>query len=63
MDPKSFLEQGVHVEEMAFEEVINVKVDHPYSAMELTPIIVMGPSGVLPAPSSQWQSFKTTDRL
>ena len=55
IDPKCFLEQGVQVEELAFEEVVNVTVDHPYSAKELTPLPVKCPIGVFPAPSSQFQ--------
>ena len=52
MDPKCFVEQGVPVEELTADELGNVKVDHPYSAKELTPSPVKGHSGVIPAPHS-----------
>ena len=53
-DSKCFLEQATQVEEIAFEEVVNVKVDHPHSAKELTPSPMKGYSGVLPVPSSRF---------
>ena len=52
--PNCFLEQGIRVEEIEFEEVVNATVDHPYSAKELTTSHMKGCSGVLPAPSSQF---------